>query len=64
MFISFFLEKLNRWKGNNNHNLAVLVITVFHNFYRVAYNVCFETTLSPALIFDYNEKLGTEWASF
>ena len=35
--ICFILEKLNRWKGNTNHNLAILVITVFHNFYRVAY---------------------------
>ena len=35
--ISFILEKLNRWKGNTNHNLAILAITVFHNLYRVAY---------------------------
>ena len=24
MFISFILEKLKRWKGNNNWNLAIL----------------------------------------
>ena len=29
-----------------------------------ALNVRFETTLLPALIFDYNEKLSTKWLSF
>ena len=40
------------------------VITVFYNFYKVAYNVRCETTSSPALIFDYNERLSTECVSF
>ena len=29
-----------------------------------ALNVRFETTLLPALIFDYNEKLSAKWLSF
>ena len=53
MFMSFILEKLNRWKGNNNDNLAILLITVFPHFFWVPY-VCFETTLSPALVFKCN----------
>ena len=49
--------------NNNFYTQFCLVITVFCNFYRAAY-VCFETTLYPALIFDYNEKLSAEWVSF
>ena len=33
--ISFILEKLNRWKGNNKHKLAILVLTAFCDFYRL-----------------------------
>ena len=48
-----------------SHVNVLLVITVFHNFCRVAFNVCFETTnLSSALNFHYNEKISAEWASF
>ena len=30
MLVSFILEKLNKWKGNNNQNLVILVITVVY----------------------------------
>ena len=46
------------------HVNVLLVITVFCNFYRVAYNARFETTSYLALIFDYNEKRSAKWASF
>ena len=42
----------------------LLVITVFHNFYRVTCNVHFETTSFPDFICDCNEKFSAEWVSF
>ena len=48
-----------------SHVNVLLVITVFHNFCRVAFNVCFETTnLSSALNFHYGKKISAEWARF
>ena len=48
----------------NSHVNVLLVISVFYNIHKVAHNAHFETTLSPALIFDYNEKLSTECVNF
>ena len=51
--------------SNESHVNVLLVITVFRNFCRVAFNVSFETTnFSSALNFHYNEKSSAEWASF
>ena len=47
-----------------SHVNLLLVITVFRNFYRISYNIRFETTSSSALILHYNEKISEEWASF